>query len=128
MKLTPAILRQCYELLRETPPFDRWHLPAATEIKFKVRDYAGRYGLCETDWKKRRYHETQRSQITISSRTVHTLERLMRVMAHEMIHVRQAVTAKSGTDHKRSAPHHGADFMEMQSQIAKHHRWDDPLT
>lgn len=111
LHLTPAMLEQTYELLRVTPPFRGWHLPAGEKIKFVVGATPHRRGHC---WSDRWNHE-----IMISLAAVSTLHELTITMAHEMIHVYQYL-------HKRETANteHNADFKRLAARVCSFHLWD----
>lgn len=124
--LTPATLASAYTLLRCTAPFEKWELPPADQIVFKVVGNTFHFGKCWTRWNNRQFKDTRHFEIEVSEATVHTLERLLRCMAHEMIHVREGVNAQCGTEKLRMAKH-GKMFYRLEGQICRAHRWDAPL-
>ena len=111
IKLTPELLEWAYELLNHTEPFDNWNLPDGHEIKFEVTksakdcgDYTG-----YTDGTHR---------IRISSRCIGTLQKLIEIMAHEMVHLHQA-TARMETKSQ-----HNAAFYKLAAQVCRIHKFD----
>jgi hypothetical protein len=87
MHITPAIVEAVYELNRATPPFSRWKLLEPDDIAFSVtasKDYRGLYQLSAAG----------QHSISISSVYVGQIETLRCVVAHEMIHLRQALRGK----------------------------------
>lgn len=86
LRLTKDRLALTYELLSECPPFDKWNLPLAEDVKFVITRNKCDYGAHRTTLDKefRKRHEIQ-----ISSVNVTTLDTLIRVMAHEMVHVHE---------------------------------------
>ena len=86
LPLNPDRLRLAYELLAECPPFDEWNLPHGEDVHFRVsrsrKDYGHHQVTMTDDW--RRVHH-----VVLSSWNVTSLETLMRVMAHEMVHVHE---------------------------------------
>lgn len=112
MRLTPEILEATYRFLVTTPPFRGWKLLPSDEISWRVtrhRDRWGEYGneSGENHW------------ISISEIKVGHNATLVWTIAHEMIHLRQALR-KTET---RNAEHN-AEFVRLWQQVAKHHGWD----
>lgn len=106
--VTPEMLEATYELLRRTPPFSGWKLPVPDEVGFLVsgsNDTRGRY-----------WFENERHHISVSHRCNHTLDSVIRTVAHEMCHVRdQAKGAKSD---------HGRSWQRMADQVCRRHHFD----
>jgi hypothetical protein len=100
LPLNPDRLRLVYDLLSECPPFDKWNLPHGEDVTFVVNRFKKEYG---------RHNTTLRSdlklghRIGISAVNVTTLDTLMRVMAHEMVHVHEQ--ANEVCSAKQSAQH-----------------------
>lgn len=106
INLTKEVLRTCYSLLRMTRPFDRWHLPPACDVVFKVlrtKDLEGDY---YKDKKKRHV-------IRVSAGKCHTLHAVILVIAHEMCHMRDS-----------SKSHHGAAFNRLADSVCRWHHFD----
>lgn len=102
--VTPQRIREAYSFLRECPPFSRWGLPDAAELRFEVlhsRDHA------EFDPTQRRH------AIRVNPMTHLTLEQLFGSVAHEMVHLRQEMTGRYPV--KRDA--HNADFRRWAKQV-----------
>lgn len=78
---TPYIVSLHYEALAHTPPFDKWNLPAAEDITFKVFRKENLYGY---------YTRNKRSftglTIGIGPKVGH-LSTLHGTLGHEMIHM-----------------------------------------
>lgn len=108
LHLTPAMLAGAYELLRTTPPIKRWKLPPAEGVEMRVTTTDDYYGLFEGDESRRR--------ISISTKLIGSLDQLIRVMAHEMIHFAQFEVGFPVA--------HGEVFWRVAKQICKHHSWD----
>lgn len=108
LKLTPDMLRAAYAFLHETEPFCAWGLPDADDLKFVVvrdRKIAG--------W----YKHTEKTIAVSSSCVGHTFT-LMRVMAHEMVHVVE--------DHAggRCDVMHSKLFFRLAKQVCRLHGFD----
>lgn len=107
LKFTEDTLRAAYAFLDETPPFNRWNLPDAEDVIFRVVRTPAMHG-----WHN--YLEGKH-QIGIS-RPKSTLNLIM-TMAHEMVHVREWQLKVRG-------PAHGAAFQKLAWQICGHHNFD----
>lgn len=106
LTLTPTILAGAYESLRLCPPFARWKLPPSEDIEFQVtwhRDREGHYT---------RYVRTDHHFICISQAHIVKYDALAAVMAHEMIHLVQAVRK---TEPKHTG--HNADFKARAKRV-----------
>jgi hypothetical protein len=108
--LHPSHLEAVYDCLRRFPPFRRWKLPPAEEVHFAVtraKDTMGSYRL------RRNGHH-----ITASSSKVGHFDTLVRLVAHEMIHLAQEVAGVS------SPYQHNSDFKRRAALVAKYHGFD----
>lgn len=110
LKLTPVILRAAYELVCETPPFNKWNLPDADDLKFKVSRNGREYGAVETAgpdvW------------LCVSDKTVGNWSTLLATVAHECIHLHQIGTGLQLD--------HGPAFKKWAALVCRHHREFDP--
>ena len=113
LPLTPAILEAAYEFLRACPPFRAWKLPHADEIEFHVIQLKDREGDHTT------YCGTDQHVIRISAKRIGHTDSLIVVMAHEMIHARQAIT-KTTT----RGSMHNADFRRFAASVCRTHGFD----
>lgn len=117
-ELTPEACRMAYRMLCETPPFNGWGLPDSHEVKFVItrsKDTCGHY----REWTRGRkflYHE-----IAISTRCVGTLANLIMIMAHEMIHLYQAICIPR-TDHPGRM--HNTAFLRLADEVVVYHHFD----
>lgn len=109
LHITPELVENVYELLRMTPPFNRWKLPHADEVKFHIiapkRYYAD--------------HSVELNGthlIRVSAASVMTLSVLTQVLAHEMIHLKQAMM--------KARDIHGKTFQKMAMQVCLVHHFD----
>jgi len=110
LPLTPDLARCAYDLLCETPPFNRWNLPDGHDVAFHIvrsRQHYGRH------WLDGKHH------MELSAGLIGTLDVLLSTVGHEMIHIHEARsgTAKAGVDH-------GAAFRKWAAQVCKSHLWD----
>lgn len=93
LPITSARLASVYAMLRAFPPFSRWRLPPASEVRFHV---------AKTDkWHAAWWINDGTHHIEISAKKHGQLASLVCSMAHEMIHVRQRVvkTETKGAEH-----------------------------
>lgn len=109
LHITPEIVETTYELLRMTPPFAKWKLPHADDVRFsilKTKDRSGDFAL----------DENGRPHIRISYARHKTLHMLTMTLAHEMCHLR---------DHQlRVTSGHGASFNKHADAVCKVHGFD----
>lgn len=109
LHLTPEILEAAYNYLRSTPPYRRWKLPHADEVRFQVTWKTDQRGNCQQHGNGK--HTVRISQVFIG-RTVS----LMEAMAHEMVHVH--------LDRKKVRAHHGNEFQTCAEQVCRYHGFD----
>lgn len=116
--LTKEMLRLSYRLVAETPPFCNWNLPDSHDVNFVVtrsRITSGHY----KEWKRGRKFAGH--EIGISNRCVGTLHNLIMIMAHEMIHLYQAISLPR-TDHPNAEHNHA--FLRFADQVTAYHHFD----
>ena len=101
-------------MLRAFPPFCRWNLPTAEEVKFRLL----RTKQWDADW----WIEGGRHHIRISEKRAGHMDTVVCSMAHEMIHVHQKIskTETANTEHN-------AEFMRLAKAISKRYGWDPQL-
>lgn len=114
MKLhpTPEMLERAYDYLRASPPFRKWKLPDPDDVEFRVnasRQYAGHERKYPTHY-----------EIAVSVECLSTTDALMRILAHEMVHVRCDMLGAKGYGH-------GAQFRKLAKQVCQHHGFDEKL-
>lgn len=117
MKLTPVIVEAAYDFLRMTPPFNRWKLPSSDHVEFliiKEKRVQGSYSRWVAGPQKGVHI------IGVSQQLVNHTAVLMKLIAHEMVHLRQADrgTETPGTEHN-------AEFHRLTKLVCKHHGWDE---
>lgn len=105
LHITPEILAAAYTFLRTTRPFNRWKLPPAEMIKFKVTRSTADAGYCS------------KREIGISQMCSGHTNSMLATMSHEMIHLH--------LDERGVRSHHGADFKRCAALVAKVHGFDD---
>lgn len=114
MHITPDMVERTYELLRTTLPFRRWGLAHPDQLEFRVSLHVDRFGHYDNkENKPGRYHD-----ITISARHVTTLDVLVRVVAHEMVHQRLQQLKLRGWWQ------HGPRFQRLAKIVCQRHGFD----
>lgn len=108
--LSPEMLAYAYEYLSCTPPFLKWNLPAAEDVKFSITRRKDRYAHYQM--KAGDHH------IVVSSRFVGRHEVLIATMAHEMVHMHQEMIGILGSN-----PHDAA-FQKLADKVCKIHEFD----
>jgi hypothetical protein len=120
MELTPDVLRAAYNYLSETEPFNKWNMPDAEDIVFKVVNKGARnnrmQGCVHTT-----IHSGDRCEfvIDISERHHYHTVSLMLTMAHEMIHVHQRHNCIN-----RGKNSHDAAFKKYALEVCAAHGFD----
>lgn len=112
--LTPEILSGAYSLLRETPPFRGWKIPEPDGVGFMVSRTPN---ICGQYWRAR----DGLPVIAISGAAVGRLDTLIRIMAHEMIHLVQDVKGTA------NSANHNADFRRKAETVCRYHGFDPKL-
>lgn len=114
MKLhpTPEMLERAYDYLRATMPFRKWKLPDPDEVEFHVTRTLTERG----HERKYRTH----FEIGVSAACMSTTDALMRVMAHEMVHVRCDMLGERGNGH-------GGSYPKLAAQVCAYHGFDVKL-
>lgn len=115
MHLTPDLLRSAYALLRETAPFDKWALPEAEDVEFRVLRTCRWYGDCQ--------RRGEQWIIRLSESKHPRLLGMLSTMAHELIHVHLREVACHRDSH-----HHGPAFRGYAEQVLAAHPEFDPVT
>lgn len=112
MQLTKPMLRAVYAMLRVLPPFNRWRLPEAREIKFEILSRRYRH-LAD-------YEFNAEQHVIRITRRADTLPLLIESMAHEMAHVHQDRHGPARMDPKDPNPGHGPDFQLIADKVCRH--------
>ena len=113
LHVTPAMMEAAYEFLSCFPPFKGWRLPHADEIEFRVSAEAHLCGLYEQISDKHR--------ISVSATTTVQTDSLIKVMAHEMIHLYQSL------HYTDQGPEHNEQFHKLAKGICRRHGFDPGL-
>jgi hypothetical protein len=105
-----------YDFLSECPPFDKWNMPDSDDVIFKVtrsKDTSGYHKQWHIGRKKDKH------EIGISAYCCGWMNKLVWVMAHEMLHLHQAEV-------DMESPHtmHNAAFIKLGKMICKIHGYD----
>lgn len=105
------MLENLYTLLRSTPPFNRWKLPEADAVGFVVTHSKERCG---------RFHGNgqEDNAIEISAALHETIPSVAITMAHEMVHLHEALKGRRGDVKHGKFFHHCADL------VCKYHKFD----
>lgn len=119
LHLTPAMLECAYELLRATPPFKGWRLPEADDVEFHATHVKSDRWSDFSHWYDDRGKKPRgKWVIRIDPRGCHQIGTLLVLLAHEMVHLYQAV--RGG----RLDVEHGADFRRLAKQVCARHGFD----
>ena len=113
MHLTPDILAGAYAYLRETPPFRQWQLPPPEELEFHVWTSRNYYGGHE------RLRRSKVHRISVSCGLASHSMTVLRVTAHEMIHLHQK---RRGTETPNAE--HNAEFHRFAARVCREHGFD----
>lgn len=103
-----------FDYLRTTPPFHRWKLPSADQIKFKLSRSRVEYGNYQ--WSGSQH------VITASVHAIGHTMTLMQFMAHEIIHLHLELTGKESKRGGRNT--HNAAFRKLADKVCKYHGFD----
>jgi len=116
LPLAPEHLVAAYEFLRVLPPMSGWKLPHADEIVFAVNKHASCLGTYQAGPGERR-------EIACSMKNIGHTDTLLRVMAHEQVHLYQELRGTEG----RGNVQHNAEFRRLSARICKYNGWDPKL-
>jgi hypothetical protein len=116
LHLTPELLEQAYEYLRQSPPFRGWNLPEPDLITFRVMGAKDRFGHFRGRHVKAKGARGY-SEIAISAGMVRSTDLLMATMAHEMIHLYQDETGSA-------RGHHNPQFRALAARVCAVHGFD----
>ncbi len=110
MNITPHMIAGAYDFLRECPPYRGWKLPHSEVIEFRVVRDAGCYGY---------FQFNKRHIIGVNDHGVGHTFSLIKVTAHEMIHLHQYLNRLDS-----SGSVHNANFRKLSDQVCRLHGWD----
>lgn len=113
LPLTKERLIAVYDCMQEFPPFCRMKLPPSSDVTFQVSRSKDRFAHYT------RIPRTDRHFIVVSAVMHDHFDTLSQTVAHEMIHLYQAVakTESSGTMHN-------AEFKRISVKVCKLFGWD----
>ena len=103
---TPARIAAMYEMLRTLPPFNRWKLPLAAEVKFNVTRAKDTYGIQQRVLTQHRIWVTRRI----------SLLKFIETVAHEMCHIHED---SLGTQYSNGKYRHTKEFKNGAEQVCK---------
>ena len=113
LTLTPHLAAAVYDCLREFPPYKKMKLPPADEVEFHI----------VVDKLVHGWHTNAAGGgehvIAISAGGVEHFDTLVRIVAHEMLHVYQAET-KTETPNTK----HNAAFHVLARRVCRLFDWD----
>lgn len=119
LSLTPAALRGAYTMLRGMPPFSSWSLPEPDAVDFRTIRNKDRFGHYVGGTK-----DPSIQEIGVNPSKHKTLNGLLETVAHEMIHMKLAVTAHRTGLHPNSTRGHGPAFQRLAKQVCSRYGWD----
>ena len=111
LQITPERLAGVYEMLRAFPPFCRWKLPPADEVKFQVL----KTDKWQADWN---ILGGEVHRIRASEKKHHHLASLAASVAHEMVHAKQRI---DGTETKGE---HNEEFKKLSKTVCRSFGFD----
>ena len=91
-----------YDLLRVLPPFNKWKLPPASEVRFRV---------VRTEHQAEWYMVGEKHCIDVSAKKHTHIHSLVMTVAHEMLHVHQRI---KGSETKAE---HNAEFHRLAKRV-----------
>lgn len=119
LHLNDNMLRSCYKFLCSTQPFDKWNMPNADDIVFKVVRSPLNYGWHTVKGRRNR-KRMQKHLIAVSGKVVGHITTLLETMAHEMVHLY--------IEHHHIEPknygEHSLAFRRLAEIVCKHHGFD----
>src|SRR3990167_2062929 len=117
MNLSPDILRATYAYLRALPPFSRWRLPKAEEMKSSVRGSRDEVTIGRHQAPIKGSSDCH--EIRVSRRKISHTANLIQTMAHEIVHVAVDI------HHPEDRSSNGANFKRRAAQVCKIHGFDE---
>lgn len=111
IQVTVELVEAVYEMLRMTKPFKGWKLPHADDISFAMIRKPGTSGEFYVNPNGIPY-------ICINDKFHHTLQELMKTVAHEMCHLYEHLY------YFRQDIHHGAIFRQCADRVCRIHQFD----
>lgn len=103
-----------YDFLREMPPYKGWRMPPGDSVIFVIARDANCYGYYQPDGEHHR--------IGVVDLAVGHTTSLVKVVAHEMIHMHQYLKRLD----TRGAVHN-ANFRKLADRVCRTHGWDPKM-
>lgn len=114
LRITPDTLEAAYTFLRGLPPFSGMKLPEADDVEFAISRRDHEFG---------RYHWTgERHRITLSEKNIGSTFQLLKIMAHEMVHL--SLEQDGLESYTGGLNTHNKHFRARAARICKVHCWD----
>lgn len=114
LPLSADTLAAAYEYLKSTPPFFRWNLPEAEDVRFRVSRRSTEFG---------RYQKVDgRHTIAMSARSIGQTTTLFKYLAHEMLHLHLEATGMEAKGGGMNT--HNAAFRKFASEVCRVHGFD----
>jgi hypothetical protein len=115
LRLTPQNLIDAYNYLKNTAPFNKFGLPDADDVEFRVTHDPKLYGQYLYDLTS----EPKKHRIDVSNALTKTTPVLVETMAHEMTHLHQRVSECSKRGRKSQS--HGKPFQNLAKRVCRAH-------
>lgn len=109
-------IRAIYSMYRSISPFCRWNLPKAEDVFFTSMRSKKKWGEYDNTWEPGKKLGSVKHRIKIDHHA--DMPTLLRVVAHEMVHLRQQQAGYS-TKYKNEKDWHQRDFKKMARQVCK---------
>jgi hypothetical protein len=116
--VTPDSCRAVYEYFRTTLPFRRWKLPDAEAVEFRITKSSDLYGSV---YYPSIVGHAIRPRMEVSDHLCWCTDLLLRVIAHEMCHLRQFQLDGWRIVEKGKEYGHGPDFQAMAKLVCRRH-------
>jgi len=113
--LTPQRVAHIYDCLREFPPFSHWKLPHSDGVEFRLTLRTDR----QADTVITAYKPLDNPRISLSYIKHKHFDSVVRTLAHEMIHLAQAI------DHTDTSSQHNEDFKQKAHLVCKNFGFDE---
>lgn len=114
LPMTPQMIEAAYGFLRTSPPFNRWKLPPAGDVVFKINRKL-KSKLAQYQWLGDRH------SIAMCAHGIGHTDTLMRTLAHEMVHLD---LEQKGLESRGHESIHNAAFRKRAARVCKYHGWD----
>jgi hypothetical protein len=114
LPLTKEMLAAAYDFLCTTPPFSKWNLPDGEDVVFKIT-------RSRSEFAHYRFVDG-RHTISVSSAAVGHPATLIRIMAHEAIHLHLEMTGMESKGGDSNT--HNMAFRKLASHVCRIHGFD----